>query len=61
MQVTSSVLAADHARCLKVQRPYLGRIAAHYTDWTPLAHRINSFAEDDDRSDPWPFVNCLAV
>ena len=51
----------DHARCLAVQRPYLGRIEAHYTDWTPLAHRINSFAEDVDRSDPWQFVNFLAV
>ncbi|MGB8813719.1 MAG: saccharopine dehydrogenase C-terminal domain-containing protein, partial [Paracoccaceae bacterium] len=26
----------DHARCLHVQRPYLGRIEAHYTDWTPI-------------------------
>jgi homospermidine synthase len=51
----------DHARCLEVQRPYLGRIEAHYTDWTPLSHRINSFAEDRDESDPWQFVNFLAV
>jgi homospermidine synthase len=51
----------DHARCLAVQRPYLGRIEAHYTDWTPLAHRINRFAEDVDHSDPWQFVNFLAV
>ena len=27
----------DHARCLEVQRPYLGRIECHYTDWTPAA------------------------
>ena len=51
----------DHARCLEVQRPYLGRIEAHYTDWTPLAHRINRFAEDRDDSDPWQFINFLAV
>jgi homospermidine synthase len=51
----------DHARCLAVQCPYLGRIEAHYTDWTPLAHRINRFAEDVDHSDPWQFVNFLAV
>lgn len=49
----------DHARCLQVQRPYLGRIEAHYTDWTPLSHRINRFAELRDDSDPWQFVNFL--
>lgn len=51
----------DHARCLEVQRPYLGRIECHYTDWTPLAHRINSFAEDRDEDDPWQFTNFLVV
>lgn len=52
----------DHARCLEVQRPYLGSIECHYTDWTPLDHRINSFAEPDrDDSDPWQFTNFLAV
>ncbi len=50
----------DHARCLAVQRPYLGSIECHYTDWTPLDHRINRFAEDRDESDPWQFVNFLA-
>ncbi len=49
----------DHARCLEVQRPYLGRVEAHYTDWTPLAHRINRFAENRDDSDPWQFINFL--
>ncbi len=51
----------DHARCLEVQRPYLGRIECHYTDWTPLQNRINSFPEDRDDSDPWQFGNFLAV
>lgn len=51
----------DHARCLEVQRPYLGRIEAHHTDGTPLAHRINRFAEDRDESDPRQFVNLFAV
>jgi homospermidine synthase len=51
----------DHARCLEVQRPYLGRIEAHYTDWTPLSNRINRFAELRDDSDPWQFINFLAV
>ena len=51
----------DHARCLDVQRPYLGRIECHYTDWTPLQNRINRFAEDRDEDDPWQFTNFLAV
>ncbi len=51
----------DHVRCLDVQRPYLGRIECHYTDWTPLSHRINRFAEDRDEDDPWQFTNFLAV
>ena len=51
----------DHVRCLHVQREYLGRVECHYTDWTPLQNRINSFAEDRDDSDPWQFCNFLAV
>ena len=51
----------DHARCLQVQRPYLGRVECHYTDWTPIQNRINSFAEDRDDQDPWQFTNFLAV
>ena len=51
----------DHVRCLEVQRPYLGRIECHYTDWTPLQNRINRFAEDRDEDDPWQFINFLAV
>ncbi len=50
----------DHTRCLQVQRPYLGKVEAHYTDWTPLQNRINSFAENRDDSDPWQFINFLA-
>ncbi|GAB1480813.1 homospermidine synthase [Paracoccaceae bacterium] len=51
----------DHARCLQVQRPYLGAVECHYTDWTPLQNRINRFAEDRDEDDPWQFTNFLAV
>ncbi|NJM83663.1 MAG: homospermidine synthase [Tabrizicola sp.] len=50
----------DHARCLEVQRPYLGSVECHYTDWTPLRHRINRFAELRDVDDPWQFINFLA-
>lgn len=51
----------DHVRCLEVQRPYLGSVECHYTDWTPIQNRINSFAEDRDNEDPWQFTNFLAV
>jgi homospermidine synthase len=51
----------DHAFCLSVQRPYLGRIEAHYTDWTPIATRWPQFAEEIDESDPWQFQNVLAT
>ncbi|WP_093038133.1 homospermidine synthase [Ruegeria marina] len=50
----------DHARCLEVQRRYLGPVEAHYTDWTPLTDRWSQFAEDIDESDPWQFRNVLA-
>ncbi|SEN40556.1 homospermidine synthase [Loktanella fryxellensis] len=51
----------DHARCLAVQRPYLGAVEAHYTDWTPLTDRWAQFPEDIDDSDPWQFRNVLAT
>ncbi len=50
----------DHKRCLEVQRPYLGPVEAHYTDWTPLQDRWQQFPEDIDESDPWQFRNVLA-
>lgn len=51
----------DHGFCLDIQRPYLGRIEAHYTDWTPIATRWPQFAEEIDDSDPWQFQNVLAT
>ena len=51
----------DHVRCLKVQRPYLGSVECHYTDWTPLKYCINKFKEEDhDEEDVWQFSNFLA-
>jgi len=50
----------DFARCLEVQRPYLGPVEAHYTDWTPLQDRWEHFPEDIDETDPWQFRNVLA-
>jgi homospermidine synthase len=49
----------DHMRCLEVQRPYLGPVTGHYTDWTPLADRPGFFPEDIDADDPWQFRNVL--
>ena len=51
----------DHARCLEVQRPYLGPVEAHYTDWTPLQDRWEHFPEDIDEAEPWAFRNVLAT
>jgi homospermidine synthase len=49
----------DHARCLEIQRPYLGPVEAHYTDWTPLEGRPGLFPEELDESEPWAFRNVL--
>ena len=49
----------DHAFCLAVQRPYLGRIEAHYTDWTPLTSRYAQLPGETDPADPWRFRNVL--
>ncbi len=51
----------DHARCLAIQLPYLGRVEAHYTDWTPIATRWAQFNEEIDEDDPWQFKNVLAT
>ena len=49
----------DYRSCLAVQRPYLGPVEGHYTDWTPLTDRPGFFPEDIDASDPWQFRNVL--
>ena len=49
----------DFARCLDVQRPYLGDVKGYYTDWTPLDGRPGLFPEDLDEADPWQFRNIL--
>lgn len=49
----------DFRRCLEVQRPYLGPVEGHYTEWTPLTGRPGLFPEDIDTSDPWQFRNVL--
>jgi homospermidine synthase len=49
----------DFRRCLEVQRPYLGPVEGHFTDWTPLSARSPLFPDDIDESDPWQFRNVL--
>jgi homospermidine synthase len=49
----------DFRRCLEIQRPYLGPVVGHYTDWTPLANRGELFPETLDGGDPWQFSNVL--
>jgi homospermidine synthase len=49
----------DFRRCLDIQRPYLGPVVGHYTDWTPLVDRGGLFPEDIDTDDPWQFKNVL--
>ncbi len=51
----------DFRRCLEIQRPYLGPVTGHYTDWTPLTGRGGLFPEDVDTSDPWQFKNVLVA
>jgi homospermidine synthase len=49
----------DFRRCLEVQKPYLGPVVGHYTDWTPLVDRSQLFPEDIDADDPWQFKNVI--
>ena len=49
----------DFARCLEVQRPYLGAVEGHFTAWHPLADRQTLFPDDTDPGDPWQFRNVL--
>jgi homospermidine synthase len=51
----------DYRRCLEIQRPYLGPVTGHYTDWTPLVGRNKLFPEKLDESDPWQFSNVLVA
>ncbi len=51
----------DYTRALEICRPYLGKIAGKYTDWTPLHQRGELFAEDLDTGDPWQFKNVRVV
>ena len=47
----------DHQYILNIALPYLGTVAGHYTDWTPLMNRQSLFSEELDLADPWQFIN----
>ena len=49
--------ALDFAQVLSIARPYLGRVTAAWSDWTPLTGRSRLFSEPLDYSDPWRFSN----
>lgn len=49
----------DYKRCLELQRPYLGPVEGHYTDWNPLQCRFKMFPDETDPNDPWQFKNVL--
>jgi homospermidine synthase len=48
----------DHDFVLEVCRPFLGKVVAARSDWTPLKGRAVLFPEPGlDRTDPWQFQN----
>jgi homospermidine synthase len=49
----------DYRRCLEVQKPYLGPVVGHFTDWNPTIDRGVLFPEEIDRDDPWQFSNVI--
>jgi homospermidine synthase len=50
----------DFARCLEIQKPYLGPVVGVYTDWTPLDGTADAGKpERADRNDPWQFSNVI--
>jgi homospermidine synthase len=54
-----------HDEILKTANPYLGRSLSLPSDWTPLRHATNHFANvnrpDLDPADPWQFKNFLVT
>ncbi|MEK9662180.1 MAG: saccharopine dehydrogenase C-terminal domain-containing protein, partial [Alphaproteobacteria bacterium] len=50
----------DFARCLEIQRSYLGPVVGVYTDWTPLDGAPGADKPaNPDIDDPWQFSNVL--
>ncbi len=47
----------DFEACLAVAEPYLGRLVAEFTEWTPLDGRGKYFPEKLDVQSPWQLQN----
>jgi homospermidine synthase len=47
----------DHREAMAILLPYMGEMAAVYSDWTPLRGRDELFPEKLDLDDPWQFGN----
>ncbi|HEY5761664.1 MAG TPA: saccharopine dehydrogenase C-terminal domain-containing protein [Rhodocyclaceae bacterium] len=49
--------AMDHRETMEILLPYMGEMAAVYSDWTPLHGRDELFPESLYTDDPWQFSN----
>lgn len=50
----------DFKKCLSIQKPYLGSLELHFTDWNPLNINFSNFPREVDILNPWSFKNVLA-
>ncbi len=49
----------DYKHVIELARPYMGNLAGHWTDWTPIQEREKLFSENIVKDDPWQFSNIL--
>lgn len=49
----------DYAHVIDIARPYMGNLAGHWTNWTPIQEREKLFKENIVNDDPWQFSNIL--
>ena len=47
----------DDQYIMNIAKPYLGKVAGYYTDWSPLQKRKKIPQEKLDHNDPWQFIN----
>jgi len=51
----------DFERIMEILKPYMGKMAGAFSDWTPLQREEDTFSTDMDSSDPWQFKNFLFI
>lgn len=51
----------DFKKYLSIQKPYLGSLELHFTDWNPLNINLSNFPREIDELNPWSFKNILAT